>query len=197
MLLDINRWKTYIKPSLNDDLCVFRNLKHVKIAYFWWFLELFSRNMGFLERICRVHIYNILQFLSYTNCKKVWNFYPFLFVGTILSPPPYETRSLCTGVWSTLNVLFWTVSNYLSALGEGGYEAWFLSLAEAATAAAMMAAPSSELRLEARFWSLPMLPTLQPWDSSKLTSRLEKQKEAVNHDVGNPWRPYKPFRQIT
>ena len=97
MLLDISRWKTYIKPFLNDDLCVFRNLEHVKIASFWWFLVVFSRNMRFLERIWRVHIYHILHFLSYTNCKKVWKFYPFLFVGTVLSPPPYETRSLCSG----------------------------------------------------------------------------------------------------
>ena len=35
--------------------------------------------------------------LTIVNCKKVWKFYPFLFVGTVLSPLPYETRSLCSG----------------------------------------------------------------------------------------------------
>ena len=34
MLLDIYRWKTKIKPFLNDDLCAFKNLKHLKIANF-------------------------------------------------------------------------------------------------------------------------------------------------------------------
>ena len=45
----------------------------------------------------------------------------------------------------------------------------------AAAAAAAAAAPSSELRLEALFWSVAILPTLQPCDNSRLTSLLEKR----------------------
>ena len=46
----------------------------------------------------------------------------------------------------------------------------------AAAAAAAAAAPSSELRLEALFWSVAILPTLQPCDNSRLTSLLEKKE---------------------
>ena len=50
----------------------------------------------------------------------------------------------------------------------------------AAAAAAAAAAPSSELRLEALFWSVAMLPTLQPCDNSRLTSLLEKKNFMKN-----------------
>ena len=39
MLLDIStRLKTKVKPFLNDVLCVFKNLKHLKMVNVWWFL---------------------------------------------------------------------------------------------------------------------------------------------------------------
>ena len=96
MLLDITRWKTNIKLFLYDDLCVFKSLKRLEIVSFWRFWVVFSRNGRFLERIKIVQIFHTLHFLSCTTSNKSWKFQSILFVGTVFSPPPYETRSLCS-----------------------------------------------------------------------------------------------------
>ena len=55
-----------------------------------------SRNNRFLQRILSADICDTLYFLSFAKCKKTWKFYSLPFGGTVLSPPPYMTRPLCT-----------------------------------------------------------------------------------------------------
>ena len=74
---------------------------------------------------------------------------------------------------NSINVDKITVMTYLSALGdeqrlligpEDSKEVWGWGLLP----------PSSELRLEALFWSvIATLPALYPWDNSRLTSLLK------------------------
>ena len=92
-VLDVFWWNKSFKLSLNDDLCIFKSSKNLKINHFWWFLVEITVS-------CKeywVHTYGTwCIFFHLPNVKKTWEFHSLPFGGTVLSPPPYITRPLCT-----------------------------------------------------------------------------------------------------
>ena len=74
--------------------------KNPKIYHFWWFLVEITVS-------CKeywVHTYGTwCIFFHLPNVKKTWKFHSLPFGGTVLSPPPYTTRPLCTGSNVTKN----------------------------------------------------------------------------------------------
>ena len=50
MPLDIIWWKTRIKPFFNDDLCIFRSFKLLKIAKYLWYYSILKIRMVLLDQ---------------------------------------------------------------------------------------------------------------------------------------------------
>ena len=73
MLLDISRSKTNVKPLLNDDLCVSKNLKTPENRQF---LMIFSRNMRFshppyeTRSLCSVLHPSVIRLISNKSMER-------------------------------------------------------------------------------------------------------------------------------
>ena len=55
----------------------------------------FDTKRIFLTKLGKTRVWHIVCYHSLSICKEIPNFHSFLFIGTVLSPPPLISRPLC------------------------------------------------------------------------------------------------------